>query len=1135
MVQPVASSYSVGAGQPIYGGRTRAQFTAGATLGAQVAGGTLSALGTFAAGATLGAVVAGGSLAGQVAATGTPQPFTLTSSTSGTLPFCVGYALRQGDVPAGSDIAFSGATAKAAILNTWPDGSAKFALIAGTYTSAGSPVTVTPSAGTNPVGTALTGAAVQSAMGANTAVFDCGAFGTVTFSGPDFASPFYTHGATSAFGEFIYRKQVGSDGHLAAWIAVRLWSGGAVEVLPWIENGYLLVASPTNKSATYTFTLGGTERFSAAIDVKHHTRVPLLTGSVFSYWLGADPGVIPAHDGAYLRATKLVPNYGYLSPTGATLDGLQQTYTPNTLAGVNSAMGSGGSSAALIPRAQALYVTSNGDARAYRAAMVFGFSGGSWSTHYRDESTNAPLAFASHANTSFQDGTQPPSGTGGENGSAVTTHQPSYGYLPFLMTGWFWFWEESAFWCTWNFLKASRAQRYNGNAIADTRNGTYANRGAAWTLRTLAQTLALCPSGHGIRASLISAWEQNCTYYRTVYVDGGSYGGDSFGTSWVSPQGFLGDYASGGGSPGGNPNSVNAWFGSAWMSTFGVQTWAFATDLGLPISDAARGNQRMVTHQAFKQVIHRAQPFNWRRFVTYQYPVGEDHVGVPMETLYTAEQSLTKLEAGYGLSALTHTEGLSLKQHGNDSDISSGTSSALDYGSFSLSALAFAVDHYAHNSEVAMQRIAGASNFSAFDDHLRNNPEHGILPRRDYTLPAYVPVAGSANANSINLNTLSSVDDCPSGTCWWSGSSRQRSAWRNWTGASHNWANGDRGSISHWGGGHGGGDNHALWDFDLNSRLWRRIGPSNPPTDYIAAVDAPGNDWNDYLWEGSYIVPSLHTYNYPAYVPPGYPGAGTKGQWILPHLVGGPNSGGKPHAVDLSTGVWTRATSNFAVTDNGETYSGSIYDSKRGRLYWAAIGAFRFNRIDFNDPAPRAVSQVTITGGGGNFAFGGYYARHVYVPEADMALGLYTYYAQTNIRGEVFNFASGNPVSMGVITSSLPVLNFVHGAGFGFDWCPITRAFYLYEGRGTATVYKLTPSTLNFATCTWTLTTESFSNPAWDSVTGNTALGPQPMSRWRYIPWARAFGWSDGPDASGVCVDGQTRTGIMQLWRPAGT
>lgn len=66
MAQPVASSYSVAAGQPIFAGRARTGFGAGATLGGVSAGGSLApnASSAFGAGAALGAVSAGGTLAG---------------------------------------------------------------------------------------------------------------------------------------------------------------------------------------------------------------------------------------------------------------------------------------------------------------------------------------------------------------------------------------------------------------------------------------------------------------------------------------------------------------------------------------------------------------------------------------------------------------------------------------------------------------------------------------------------------------------------------------------------------------------------------------------------------------------------------------------------------------------------------------------------------------------------------------------------------------------------------------------------------------------------------------------------------------------------------------------------------------
>ena len=63
MVSPVASSYSVSAGQPIYAGRLRSGFVAGAVLGASVSGGALAAVPSmFVAGATQGASIAAGPL-----------------------------------------------------------------------------------------------------------------------------------------------------------------------------------------------------------------------------------------------------------------------------------------------------------------------------------------------------------------------------------------------------------------------------------------------------------------------------------------------------------------------------------------------------------------------------------------------------------------------------------------------------------------------------------------------------------------------------------------------------------------------------------------------------------------------------------------------------------------------------------------------------------------------------------------------------------------------------------------------------------------------------------------------------------------------------------------------------------------
>src|SRR4029078_9881571 len=119
---------------------------------------------------------------------------------------------------------------------------------------------------------------------------DCGSFGSVSWAGGDWDSPAQIWITGPEMSSWVYRKPVGADPHLVAWLEVRLFAGGAVELLPWIENGYLRVAGPTNKSATFAFRINDVQRFSAAIDLPNHCRTPLVSNAV-SHWLSADPKV----------------------------------------------------------------------------------------------------------------------------------------------------------------------------------------------------------------------------------------------------------------------------------------------------------------------------------------------------------------------------------------------------------------------------------------------------------------------------------------------------------------------------------------------------------------------------------------------------------------------------------------------------------------------------------------------------------------------------------------------------------------------------------------------------------------------------------------------------------------------------
>ncbi|WP_166882762.1 hypothetical protein, partial [Massilia mucilaginosa] len=66
---------------------------------------------------------------------GAPVPnasFTVVSTTGqASAPFCLGFAFRRGDVPAGRTLGSDQGALQVNVKNVWPDGSLKFALLSG--------------------------------------------------------------------------------------------------------------------------------------------------------------------------------------------------------------------------------------------------------------------------------------------------------------------------------------------------------------------------------------------------------------------------------------------------------------------------------------------------------------------------------------------------------------------------------------------------------------------------------------------------------------------------------------------------------------------------------------------------------------------------------------------------------------------------------------------------------------------------------------------------------------------------------------------------------------------------------------------------------------------------------------------
>ena len=400
-------------------------------------------------------------------------------------------------------------------------------------------------------------------------------------------------------------------------------------------------------------------------------------------------------------------------------------------------------------------------------------------------------------------------------------------------------------------------------------------------------------------------------------------------------------------------------------------------------------------------------------------------------------------------------------------------------------------------------------------------------------LPPWVPAPGESA--KIQLNDINS-DASYQANLWYTQARGVAQYFVNWSGGAFNPDASANGALMMWGGGHGGGLNLKALVFDFTSRQFSAAGPENPASDYTGGPpDLPGLDasWSDYNTGADYIVPGLHSYNFLTYAPANVSGVGSKGALVLSLIV--PSAvNAAPHFIDLATNRMSRASSNVGVSGTGYG-AGGVYDSLRQRYWWTTSGQTTINLLDWTESHPRTVHTYSLSTAWG---LDSYYALFRYIPEADVALGLWCEYGSNAVKGEVWDMSTSPPTRMAQLTlPSYPNGNAgagdILGSGFGWDWCPITGAAYLYMGYASTTVWKLTPSSLALASATWTWSTETFTGAVYSNP-WPTNFGEQPLGRWCYVPALRCFCWA-WPIGTHTTTSGGTTTGVMQLWRPLGT
>lgn len=646
----------------------------------------------------------------------------ISSALSATIPFTVGQTFRQGDVAAGQAIFADVAEFQAVVKNRWPDGSIKFAVLSGhTTITANSTRTMVlqaaaaPSSVPAPVSLAtLKGTGISASIG-------YGSVGSVSWSGTDWDAPFQAWISGAEMSSWIYRKPMGADAHLVAWLEVRCYKSGAIEVLPWIENGYLMVAAPGERAGTATFSLGGSQRFNQNLTLRNHTRAILASGSTLTHWLAVDPQATLQHDTAYLMASRMVSHYRAATAASSPLfERLASSYTPLAQSNFPSDMGSTGydASIGLLPEWDVAYLTSAADPRALRAVIVNGYNAGRYGIHYRDHTTQRPLAFSDHSTRVMGAGSgvtdigasstnaYTPDASGTTPPQFKTSHHPSMGYLAYLLTGWHFFMEQTQFLACANYLKQTDTVRQGAQGVFQTATGSNQVRGAAWALRTLAQASAITPDDDPLHTEFVGSVDSNVNWYHARYVAQAN-----------NPQGLVepyDDYSSG----------ADPLESATWQDDFFTAAFGLLRDIA-PYSRSVTTQLIEFTTWKYKAVVGRlggsgADEFSYRHAAQY--------------TVYYAPNDNANYTDGTGpwyasWGAIARAMGLPQDGAAGSSLMDGYFPEPTSYWGNLMPAISYAYDHAAPGAQAGWNRMTGASNFGSMTPLFDDAPVWGVKPR----------------------------------------------------------------------------------------------------------------------------------------------------------------------------------------------------------------------------------------------------------------------------------------------------------------------------------------------------------------------------------------------------------------------
>ena len=312
--------------------------------------------------------------------------------------------------------------------------------------------------------------------------------------------------------------------HLDARFSIRAYQGlDLVRVEIAVENDWAFEPSPQGYTYDATITVKGASAYAKPGLVHYpHARWRKVV------WVGTEPKVIVRHDPAYLVATGVVPNY---DPALKIAESALAAFAKDWTGAKTEPMGSGlmdpsmpdtggRPDIGILPGWAAAYAISM-DPRAKTVTLGSGDAAGSFGIHYRDKTTDRPISLDDYPDLTIlgnpSDTKHPFPAcaaqcmTPMENDSA---HQPSMAFLPYVVTGDFFYLEELQFWADYNMLQANPAYREEKKGLLKWDQ----IRGQAWSMRTLGQVAFITPDAHPLKSYFVEKLANNVAYYQGALV-----------------------------------------------------------------------------------------------------------------------------------------------------------------------------------------------------------------------------------------------------------------------------------------------------------------------------------------------------------------------------------------------------------------------------------------------------------------------------------------------------------------------------------------------------------------------------------------------------------------------------------------